>query len=87
MTKEEEHIPETTESKLYDDVCAIIEDTRYRVAVYVNSEACRMNWHVGMRIKEDVLHNARAEYGKQVVKHLAERLVKRYGSGWGFKKL
>ena len=39
----EEHIPEITESKLYDDVCAIIEDTRYRVAVYVNSEACRMN--------------------------------------------
>lgn len=87
MTMKEEHIPEITESKLYDDVCAIIEDTRYRVAVYVNSEACRMNWHVGMRIKEDVLHNARAEYGKQVVKHLAERLVKRYGSGWGFKKL
>ena len=87
MTMKEEHIPEITESKLYDDVCAIIEDTRYRVAVYVNSEACRMNWHVGMRIKEDVLHNARAEYGKQVVKHLSERLVKRYGSGWGFKKL
>ena len=57
-------------------MCAIIEDTRYRVAVYVNSEAIRMNWHVGMQIKEDVLHNARAE-----------RLVKRYGSGWGFKKL
>lgn len=67
--------------------CATIEDTRYRVAVYVNSEACRMNWHVGMRIKEDVLHNACAEYGKQAVKHLAERLVKRYGNGWGFKKL
>lgn len=58
MAMKEEHIPGITESKLYDDVCAIIEDTRYRVAVYVNSEACRMNWHVGMRIKEDVLHNA-----------------------------
>lgn len=83
----EEHITETTELRLYDDVCAIIEDTRYRVAVYVNSEACRMNWQVGMRIEEDVLHNARAEYGKKVVKHLAERLVKRYGNGWGVKKL
>lgn len=83
----EEHIMETTESRLYDDVCAIIEDTRYRVAVYVNSEACRMNWQVGMRIEEDVLHNARAEHGKKVVKHLAERLVKKYGNGWGFKKL
>lgn len=43
----EEYILEIAESKLYDDVCAIIDDTRYRVAVYVNSEACRMNWHVG----------------------------------------
>ena len=87
MTMNEENIRDVSESNLYDDVCAIIENTRYRVAVYVNSEACRMNWHVGMRIKEDVLHNARAEYGQQIVKQLAGRLVKRYGSGWGFKKL
>ncbi len=33
----EEHLSKNTESKLYDDVCAIIEDTRYRVAIYVNS--------------------------------------------------
>lgn len=80
-------IPDTSDSKLYEDVCAIIEDTRYRVAVYVNSESCRMNWHVGVRIKEDVLNNTRAEYGKQVVKNLAQKLVMRFGSGWGFKKL
>ena len=81
MTIKEGHTSDTTEIKLYDDVCTIIEDARYRVAVYVNSEACRMNWHIGMRIKEEVLHNARAEYGKQVLKHLAEKLVKRYGTG------
>lgn len=75
------------ESKLYDDVCSIIEDARYRVAVYVNSEACLMNWHVGTRIKENVLDNERAEYGKQVLKGLAKRLTERYGSGWGFQKL
>lgn len=62
-------IPETAESRLYDDVCAIIEDTRCRVAVYVNPVECRMNQHVGMRISEDVLHNTRAEYSKQVLWH------------------
>ncbi|WP_295730681.1 PDDEXK nuclease domain-containing protein [uncultured Muribaculum sp.] len=75
------------ETALYDDVCTIIEDTRYRVAVYVNSEACLMNWHVGKRIKEDVLFNKRAEYGKQVIKRLAKKLKERYGSGWGYEKL
>lgn len=87
MTKGEELIPQTDETKLYDDVCTIIDDARYRVAVYVNSETCRMNWHVGMRIKEDVLHNERAEYGQEIVKNLAVKLVSRYGKGWGFKKL
>lgn len=75
------------ENTLYDDVCAIIDDARYRVAVYVNSEVCLMNWHVGKRIKEDVLFNKRAEYGKKVLKLLAEKLKARYGSGWGYEKL
>ena len=39
------------------------------------------NWYVGKRIKEDVLYNQRAEYGKQVVKNLSLKLVERYGTG------
>lgn len=75
------------ENMLYTDVCSIIDDARHRVATYVNSEACLMNWHVGKRIKEDVLYNQRAEYGKQILKRLSEQLIDRYGSGWGFQKL
>ena len=45
------------------------------------------NWYVGKRIKEDVLYNQRAEYGKQVVKNLSLKLVERYGTGWSEKKL
>ena len=58
-------------SQLYVDVCSIIDDTRSRIAVYVNSEVCHTNWLVGKRIKEDVLFNRRAEYGKQVIKTLS----------------
>ena len=41
-----------------------IEQARYRIAVYVNSEASLMNWNVGKRIKEDVLFNKWADYGE-----------------------
>lgn len=43
--------------------------------------------YIGKRIKEDVLFNQRAKYGKQVVKNLPQRLIGRYGSGSREKKL
>ena len=73
--------------QLYTDVCAIIDDTHTRVAVYVNSEVCHTNWLIGKRIKEDVLYNKRAEYGKQVIKNLSLQLTERYGKGWSEKTL
>ena len=74
-------------SQLYTDVCNIIDDTRNRIAVYVNSEVCHTNWRIGKRIKEDVLFNKRAEYGKQVVKNLSVKLTERYGKGWSLQTL
>ena len=75
------------ENLLYNDVCEIIDRARVRVATYVNTEVCLTNWYVGKRIKEDVLFNRRAEYGKQIVKNLSIRLIHRYGNGWSEKKL
>lgn len=71
------------ENSLYTDVCKIIDNRRIRVATYLNTEICLINWHVGKRIKEDVLYNQRADYGKQIVKQLAKRLTEKYGNGWG----
>jgi len=73
-----QEIDHNLENQLYDDVCNIIEQARYRVAVYVNSEASMMNWNVGKRIKEDVLLNKRADYGEQVLKRLSQRLKAKY---------
>jgi len=75
------------EMQLYSDVCNIIDNARSRVATYVNKEVVMTNWYVGKRIKEDVLYNKRAEYGKQIVKHLSEKLLLKYGNGWGYEKL
>ncbi|GHT44856.1 hypothetical protein AGMMS49965_21210 [Bacteroidia bacterium] len=75
------------DNQLYTDVCVLIENARQMVATTVNAEVCIMNWQIGKRIKEDVLFNQRAEYGKQVVKQLAEKLTDRYGKGWSDRKL
>ena len=72
---------------LYNDVCQIIDKARAHVATYANSEIIMMNWNVGKRIKDDVLHEQRGEYGKQVLKNLAIQLTARYGKGWSHKQL
>ena len=80
-------LPDQAEETLYTDVCQIIDGTRGRIATFLNTEVCMTNWYIGKRIKEDVLFNQRAEYGKQVVKNLSQRLIDRYGAGWSEKKL
>jgi predicted nuclease of restriction endonuclease-like (RecB) superfamily len=82
MNEIENHVP-----LLYEDVCQIIETSRSRLATTVNSEVCLLHWYIGSRIKEDVLYNKRAEYGKAIVKTLATKLTERYGKGWSDRKL
>lgn len=82
MNEIEKHTPH-----LYNDVCQLIDGTRSRIATTVNAEVCMLHWHIGKRIKEDVLFNKRAEYGKEIVKSLSIKLTERYGKGWSFYKL
>ena len=96
MTQDKHNKPATTnttqidtkqDNVLYNDVCQIIDNARVRVATYANSEIIMMNWSVGKRIKADVLHEQRGEYGKRVLKNLASKLTERYGKGWSHKQL
>ncbi|MCQ2289750.1 MAG: PDDEXK nuclease domain-containing protein [Muribaculaceae bacterium] len=77
--------PENT--MLFKDLCLIIDEARRHVATSVNVEACLMNWHVGKCIKNSVLFNQRAEYGKQILENLSKKLTEKYGVGWGKEKL
>ena len=45
------------------------------------------HWNVGNCINRDILGRGRAEYGKEVVKGLAGRLMLFHGSGWDEKTL
>ncbi len=78
---------EKTSSKLFVDVKQMISNARRKVAVTANSELILLYWKVGNRVRKDVLNNSRAEYGKQIVKKLSNKLTIEYGRGWSENQL
>ncbi len=73
--------------RLFNEISPLITAARERVAVGVNTELTKLNWNVGNCINREILGCSRAEYGKQVVKGLASRLMLSHGSGWDEKTL
>ncbi len=67
------------ENKVFDEIRALIEETRHQVASAVNSAMTIMYWHIGERINREVLGGSRAAYGKQIVASLSRQLTEEYG--------
>jgi predicted nuclease of restriction endonuclease-like (RecB) superfamily len=67
---------------LLADLRSLISSARVRVATNANSELVGLYWQVGQRIRRDVLHNERAEYGQAVIVTVARSLQVEYGNGF-----
>jgi predicted nuclease of restriction endonuclease-like (RecB) superfamily len=76
-----------TSTALLGDLRQIIEQSRGRAAVAVNSELVLLYWMVGRRIRSDLLGEERAEYGKQIVSTVAVQLSTEYGRGFNRRNL
>lgn len=79
--------PNSESNPLLNDLRLLIEQSRQRVAVVINAEITRMYWAIGKRINEDVLPDGRAEYGKQTIKQLSQRLTAEFGKGFTITNL
>ena len=60
----------------------MIEDARTAAATAVNASLTMLYWQIGRRIREDVLNEKRAQYGKEIVVTLSRQLVTEYGNGY-----
>lgn len=69
--------------QLVGELRQLIGQTRHQVSVTVNAALVLMYWNIGKRIREDVLANERAEYGKEIVQTLSAQLTEEFGSGFG----
>lgn len=67
---------------LLADIRQLIDAARQQTARAVNSALVGMYWHIGRRIREDVLKNERAEYGQEIVQTLSAQLTEEYGAGF-----
>lgn len=81
------HVSGETAPALLDDVRQLIEQARAHVASAANSAQTLLYWQVGERIRREVLGEARADYGEQIVSTLSTQLVQAYGQGFGLRSL
>ncbi len=73
---------------LVADVRNIIEEGRRHAFAAAGQAAILTYWNVGRRIvEEEQQGNARAEYGKNLIPALADRLAIEFGSGYGRRNL
>ncbi len=82
IASKKRNLPQNSDEILIGEIRGLIEQTRSRVAQTVNSALVLMNWHIGKRIKDEILQNKRAEYGKEIVSTLARQLTVEFGSSF-----
>ena len=74
-------------SALLTDVRELIIHTREGVARTVDSGLTALYWHIGQRIRRDILNEKRADYGAKVVADLGRKLEKDFERGFAEKNL
>ena len=83
MTKNDTLIIETKGTNLFDRVVSILEQARANVVKAVNSNMVIAYWLIGREIVNEVQQGIdRAEYGKQVIENLSDKLTNKYGRGF-----
>ncbi|MEI8570798.1 DUF1016 family protein [Methylomonas sp. LW13] len=78
---------------LFDQVRQVIDHAHQQLRHTVNDLMVQSYWHIGRLIIDDEQGGAhRAEYGKQTLKQLSEKLSAEYGKGfspqnlWNFRQ-
>jgi predicted nuclease of restriction endonuclease-like (RecB) superfamily len=69
-------------NRLLGDIRILIEQSLQQVSRTVNTTMMGLYWNIGKRIREDILHAQRAEYGEQIVQTVSAQLTMEYGRGY-----
>jgi predicted nuclease of restriction endonuclease-like (RecB) superfamily len=69
------------------EVRDLILEARQQTARMVNAGLTLLYWHVGDRIRREILNERRAEYGSEIVSALGRQLDLEFGQGFSAKSL
>jgi predicted nuclease of restriction endonuclease-like (RecB) superfamily len=78
---------ETIAEKLFFDIRSLIDSAKIQVAITVNFALTLLYWRIGKRLREDVLGQERAAYGKSIVATVSQQLAFLYGKGFSREAL
>ena len=73
---------------LYSAIAEVIQQARQQVKQAVNQQMVQAYWHIGrLIVEEEQQGNERAEYGKQQLTQLSQRLQDEFGKGFDITNL
>ena len=72
---------------LLGELRAMIVQAREGVARAVDSALTTLYWHIGQRVRADILRHERAAYGQEIVSALGRQLSAEFGRGFDDKSL
>ena len=70
------------ENYIIADIRLLIDQSKLNISKTINSQMTILYWHIGKRIRKEIIGSERAEYGEQIVKNLAKILTAEYGKGF-----
>ena len=73
--------------ELFIDLRKLIVDARQNVARTVNAELTLLDWHIGQRIRRDILKQKRAVYGDEILQAVSAKLATEFGRGFSQRNL
>jgi len=80
-------VQQSTDNPLLSVIVSMIDNARQHVAMAVNSELTILYWNIGKEINQSILQNAKADYGRTVVKELSIELSKLFGTGFSERNI
>lgn len=79
---------DTSVDKVYEQIAPLIRDARTSIMRTVDRTMVHTYWNIGRYIvEEEQAGDARAEYGKDLLHKLSQRLSKEFGKGFGLSTL
>lgn len=85
---EKQNLPAKSMDGLYQTIHQILEDARNTVYRSANFTMVKAYWSIGKTIVEEEQNGeGRAEYGKELIKHLAKKLSSEHGKSFNERNL
>jgi len=74
-------------NNLFNRIALLIEKSKHKIAVTINSELVLLNWNIGKLIQQNILKNKKPGYGENIICNLSEHLTLKFGKGWSKQQL